>query len=131
MTCDFFYNSTLAYTVKQSSCPVDTKEICAERAQPDSAVTFDTDYLDSSLLGINANPTYKFRRNATCAPLSADPPYVQHFSNSPVDHGYLYEYGKLYDISSNCVSTPQPISDYTMRIVGHPFEWQAPVYRLK
>ena len=131
MTCDFFYNSTLRYNVSPSSCPFDDNEICRFGALPGKAVTFDTGYLDSSLLGINANPTYTFRRTTTCAPLSDQPPYVQHFYNSPVDRGYLYQYGKLYNVDDKCEGTPELLTDYTMRIVGHPFEWLAPVYRLK
>ncbi|RYN56306.1 hypothetical protein AA0118_g8267 [Alternaria tenuissima] len=130
MTCDFFYNSTLRYNVSPSSCPFDDNEICRFGALPGKAVTFDTGYLDSSLLGINANPTYTFRRTTTCAPLSDQPPYVQHFYNSPVDRGYLYQYGKLYNVDDKCEGTPELLTDYTMRIVGHPFEWLAPVYRL-
>ncbi|CAN9365240.1 unnamed protein product [Alternaria sp. RS040] len=131
MTCDFFYNSTLRYNVSPSSCPFYDNEICHAGALPGGAVTFDTGYLDSSLLGINANPTYNFRRTTTCAPLSDQPPYVQHFYNSPVDRGYLYQYGKLYNVDDKCEGTPELLTKHTMRIVGHPFEWLAPVYRLK
>lgn len=132
MTCDFFYNSTIGYEVKEAICPFDKKEVCFERSQPGSAVTFDTGLKDSSLLGINANPTYKFRRISTCAALSAEPPYVEHFDNSDTDHGYLYEYGSMYNTSdTKCETPPEATTDYTMRIVGHPFDWQAPVYRVK
>jgi len=131
MTCDFFYNSTLKYSVTKSSCPFFETEICHNSALPGTAITFDTGYLDSSLLGINANPTYNFRRTTTCAPLNADSPYVQHFSNSPADHGFLYQYGGFYNVRDGCSSIPRMITDYTMRIVGHPFDWLAPVYRMK
>ena len=50
---------------------------------------------------------------------------------SPVDRGYLYQYGKLYNVDDKCEGTPELLTDYTMRIVGHPFEWLAPAYRLK
>lgn len=131
MTCDFFYNSTIGFDIKEATCPFDKKEVCFDRSQPGSAVTFDTGFKDSSLLGINANPTHLFRRTSTCAALSSEPPYVEHFSNSATDHGYLYEYGSMYNTSdTKCESPPQATTDYTMRIVGHPFDWQAPVYRL-
>jgi hypothetical protein len=132
MNCDFFYTSALEYHVDRSPCPFERGGVCYNGALPGSpAVTFDTGILDSSLLGINANPTYKFQRTTTCAPLNAGSPYVKHFNNSPEDHGYLYEYGGFNNVRNECPSNPVKIRDYTMRIVGHPFEWLAPVYRLK
>lgn len=135
MRCDFFYNSTIRFEVKQDKCPFENTTVCTNGFQAGAAVTFDTGLLDSDVLGINANPTHKFRRITTCAPLSVERPYVQHFKNRERDEsGYLYFYGSLYntsDCSKEVHPPPSLISDYTMRLAGHPFDWQAPVYKLK
>jgi hypothetical protein len=133
--CNFFYNSTIGYRVQVDKCPFDRADICVDGYQPGSAITFDTNWVDSGILGINEESMHKFRRNTTCAPLSADRPFVQHFTNSGTgESGYKYFYGSLYD-TINCseeVHAPPPVlSEYTMRITGHPFEWQAPVYKVK
>jgi len=133
--CDFFYNSTIGYEVQEDKCPFDRTDICVDGYQSGSAITFDTNWVDSGILGINEESMHKFRRKTTCAPLSADRPFVQHFTNIGMgESGYKYFYGSLYD-TTNCsdeVHAPPPIlSDYTMRITGHPFEWQAPVYKVK
>jgi hypothetical protein len=133
--CDFFYNSTIGYRVSEDKCPFDRTDVCVDGYQPGSAITFDTNWVDSGILGINEEFMHKFRRKTTCAPLSADRPFVQHFANSGTgESGYKYFYGSLYD-TRNCsdgVHTPPPVlSEYTMRITGHPFDWQAPVYKVK
>jgi len=133
--CDFFYNSTIGYGVQEDKCPFDRTDICVDGYQPGSAITFDTNWVDSGILGINEEFMHKFRRTTTCAPLSAERPFVQHFTNSGTgESGYKYFYGSLYD-TRNCsdeVHTPPTVlSEYTMRITGHPFDWQAPVYKVK
>jgi hypothetical protein len=133
--CDFFYNSTIGYEVQEDKCPFDRADICVDGYQSGSAITFDTDWVDSGILGINEESMHKFRRKTTCAPLSADRPFVQHFTNGGTgESGYKYFYGSLYD-TRNCsdeVHAPPPVlSEYTMRITGHPFDWQAPVYKVK
>lgn len=133
--CNFFYNSTIGYQVLQDKCPFHRTDICVDGYQPGSAITFDTDWVNSGILGINEESMHKFRRKTTCAPLSADRPFVQHFTNSGTgESGYQYFYGSLYDTTncSNEVHAPPPVlSKYTMRMTGHPFEWQAPVYKVK
>ena len=132
MKCDFFYTPDLEFYRNRTPCPFNKSAICHTGGiHKLPAVTFDTEHLDSSLLGINANPTYKFRRTSTCVPLNAEPPYVKHFANSPTDHGYVYFYGGFNEVRNDCPSNPKKIRDWTMRIVGHPFDWLTPVYRLK
>jgi hypothetical protein len=134
MLCSFFYNATIGYTRMEDKCPFNNHSICSDGYQPGAAIVFDTGLVDSDALGINANPTHKFRRMTTCAPLSAERPYVLHYTNSPSDHGYLYNYGSLWDPTDCSRSPPEPpklIDNFTMRISGHPFEWQAPAYRVK
>jgi hypothetical protein len=133
--CDFFYNSTIGYRVLEDKCPFDKTEVCVDGYQPGSAMTFDTGFVDLGVLGINYKSEHKFRRRTTCAPLSADRPFVRHYTNGGTkESGYKYFYGSLYD-TRNCsddVHAPPPVlTDYTMRIAGHPFDWQAPVYKVK
>lgn len=135
MRCDFFYNSTISYRVLDDKCPFYNTAVCTEGYQSGAAVTFDTGVVDSDVLGINYESTYKFRRKTTCAPLTSTTPFVRHFTNKVRNEaGYKYYYGSLYD-TTNCseeVHAPPPvIQDYTMEITGHPFTWQAPVYRLE
>ncbi|KAI4662651.1 uncharacterized protein J4E79_003960 [Alternaria viburni] len=132
--CDFFYNSTIGYGVQEDKCPFDRTDICVDGYQPGSAITFDTNWVNSGVLGINEELMHKFRRKTTCAPLSAERPFVQHFTNSGTgESGYKYFYGSLYD-TRNCSdevhAPPTVLSEYTMRITGHPFDWQAPVYKV-
>lgn len=135
MKCSFFYNSTIGYQTLPDKCPFRQTEVCAEGYQSGSAITFDTGLVDSSILGINYKSTHRFRRTTTCAPLSAERPYVQHFSNrGSNESGYKYFYGSLYD-TRNCSqgahTIPPVLTDYTMRLVGHPFTWQAPIYKVE
>ena len=68
--CNYFYNQTISYTEQTSNtspfiigkCPL--KEGCAH--------TFDTGYIDSKYIGINAARRHYFRRRTTCAPLLPD-----------------------------------------------------------
>ena len=132
MKCDFFYTPDLEFYRARAPCPFSKSAVCHTGGiHKLPAVTFDTKNLDSSLLGINSNPTYKFRRTSTCVPLSAESPYVKHFTNSPTDHGFVYFYGGFNDVRNDCPSNPKKIRNWTMRLVGHPFDWLAPVYRLK
>lgn len=135
MRCTFFHNSTIGYTVSDDKCPFYEAEVCAEGYQSGSAITLDTGLLDSSILGVNHKSTYRFRRTTTCAPLNSYRPYVQHFSNRGTNEtGYKYFYGSLHD-TRKCVDDVHPpppmLTDYTLRISGHPFTWQAPVYKVE
>ena len=128
--CDFFYNSSIGYDRREDTCPFQHTEVCVGRYQPGAAITFDTNLVDSGVLGINEESMHKFRRKTTCAPLSADWPFVEHFTNSRTNEsGYRYLYGQLWD-TKNC-SEKVLLSKYTLRMTGHPFEWQAPVYKVE
>lgn len=134
MLCNLFLNATIGFKRKDDTCPFDNHTVCAGGFTNGAAVTFDTGLVDSSVLGINYNPTHKFRRTTTCTPLNSKSPYVRHFNNSPEDHGYLYYYGSLYD-TTDCSKTgpadPTRLVNYTLRTTGSPFYWMAPVYRVK
>ncbi len=55
-----------------------SKATSALREKP--AYTFDTDYVDSEYLGINAAKRHHFRRRATCAPLRSDGEHILEIS---------------------------------------------------
>lgn len=131
MLCDFFYNSDIQYTRIEDACPFVDSRVCADGYQEGSAVTFDTGLVDAAALGINYSPTHKFRRITTCAPLNVNPPFVRHFNNGGTDHGYVYNFGSLWNTDDCIHQAPKRLNEYTMRITGHPFDWDVPAYRVK
>lgn len=117
-SCGVFYNQSIAYTTKTHHlCPFALPELCHDGLY--SAVSFDTGYIDASVIGINSPNTHKFRRTTTCSPLNMSEPYVRRSSASTNDTDYYYYYG------------PKHSTNYTFNTSGQPFEWLVPVYSAK
>lgn len=116
-SCKIFYNQSIAYTTKTlQPCPFASSELCHE---PYSAISFDTGYVDASVIGINAPVTHKFRRTTSCSPLNRSEPYIQPSSPDTDGTAYRYYYGARED------------TNYTFNTSGQPFEWLVPVYSAK
>ena len=118
LSCKIFYNQSIAYTTKtHQPCPFASSELCLDGLY--SAVTFDTGFVEASVIGINSPVNYKFRRITTCSPLNVSEPYVKGPIQGANDTTYRYYYGPKDDV------------DYTFRSFGRPFEWLIPVYSVK
>ena len=117
-SCRIFYNQSIAYTTKtHQSCPFASSELCHDGLY--SAVSFDTGYVDASVIGINSPETPKLRRTASCSPLNMSEPYVLQSSSGTNSTAYQYYYG------------PKDNTNYTFNTSGQPFEWLIPVYSVK
>ena len=117
-SCRIFYNQSIAYTTKtHQSCPFASSELCHDGLY--SAVSFDTGYVDASVIGINSAETPKFRRTTSCSPLNMSEPYVLRSSSGTNSTAYQYYYG------------PKDNANYTYNTSGQPFEWLVPVYSVK
>ena len=117
LSCRIFYNQSISFESKSEQiCPFSSYELCYDGKY--SATTFDTGYVDASIIGINAPVTHKFRRRSTCSPLNMSEPYIRK-SQETDDSSYHYNYGS----SGN--------SAYTFNTSGNPFEWLAPIYSMK
>ena len=116
--CRVFYNQSIAYTTKtHQSCPFASSELCHDGLY--SAISFDTGYIDASVIGINSPKTHKFRRTTSCSPLNISEPYVVPSSPGSNDTNYHYYYG------------PKDNTNYTFNTSGRPFEWLVPGYSVK
>ena len=117
-SCRVLYNQSIAYTTKTHQlCPFASSELCHDGLY--SAVSFDTGYVDASVIGINSLKTYKFRRATSCSPLNMSEPYVVRSSQGTNGTAYYYHYG------------PKDTTNYTFITSGQPFEWLVPVYSVK
>ena len=117
-SCRVFYNQSIAYTTKSHrECPFASSELCQDGLY--SAVSFDTGYVDASVIGINSPKTHKFRRTTSCSPLNMSEPYVLRSSSGTNSTAYHYYYG------------PKDNTDYTFNTSGQPFDWLVPVYSVK
>lgn len=88
-SCRVFYNQSIAYTTKsRQSCPFASSELCHDGLY--SAISFDTGYVDASVIGINSPSTHKFRRTTSCSPLNMSEPYVLPSSQGINDTAYHY-----------------------------------------
>lgn len=117
-SCRVFYNQSIAYNTKTHQlCPFASSELCHDGLY--SAISFDTGYIDASVIGINSPTAHKFRRTSSCSPLNLSEPYV--LPSSPGTNGtaYNYYYG------------PKDNTNYTFNTSGRPFEWLVPVYSVK
>lgn len=126
MSCQFFSETNIPYSRDLTDpfhCPFD-RGVCIPGTQ---SVTFRTPVVDSSRIGINAATTYKFRRTATCAPLSRASPYVTKETTNGSTR-FHYNYGKLRDTFED---PPRIISNHTYSTAGDPFDQLAPVYNLR
>lgn len=130
MRCNSFYNSSITFDrpKHEQICPFKDPTICAGGYSPGSGVTFDTGIVDASILGINFEPSHKFRRKTTCAPLNMDNPHVKRWQNRQTNTtGYHYYYGGIYDQYNHS----RLITPYTLSTSGNPFHWLAPGYWIK
>ena len=117
-SCRIFYNQSIAYTTKtHQPCPFASSELCHDGLY--SAVSFDTGYVDASVIGINSPKTHKFRRTTSCSPLNMSEPYVLRSSPGTNSTAYQYYYG------------PKDSTNYTFNTSGQPFDWLVPVYSVK
>ena len=117
-SCRIFYNQSIAYTTKtHQSCPFASSELCHDGLY--SAVSFDTGYVDASVIGINSAKAPKLRRTTSCSPLNMSEPYVLRPSSGTNSTAYQYYYG------------PKDNTNYTFNTSGQPFEWLVPVYSVK
>ena len=117
-SCGMFYNQSIAYTTKtHQTCPFASPELCLDGLY--SAVSFDTGYVDASVIGINSPKSHKFRRTTSCSPLNMSEPYVLRSSQTTNDTAFHYYYG------------PKNDTNYTSVTSGQPFEWRVPVYSVK
>ena len=117
LSCGIFYNQSVSFVSKsRQKCPFPSSELCWDG--PYSAVSFDTGYIDASILGINAPVTHKFRRTSTCSPLNMSEPYIKK-SPDTNDSSYHYNYG------------PSGSANFTFDTSGDPFDWLVPVYSMK
>lgn len=114
-SCKVFYNQSIAYTTKTlQSCPFASSELCHDGLY--SAISFDTGYVDASVIGMNSPTTHKFRRTTSCSPLNMSEPYVLQSSSGTNGTAYDYYYG------------PKDNTNYTFNTSGRPFQWLVPVY---
>lgn len=117
-SCKVFYNQSIAYTTKTlQSCPFASSELCHDGLY--SAISFDTGYVDASVIGINSPATHKFRRTTSCSPLNMSEPYVRPSSSGTNGTAYQYYYG------------PKDNTNYTFDTSGRPFEWLVPAYSVR
>jgi hypothetical protein len=72
--CNFLYRSRLSFSPAEytSDCPFQN-EICDRN----ETVTFTTDTVDATELGINSRHPPKFHRRTSCTPLSMECPFIQ------------------------------------------------------
>jgi len=119
MKCNFLYQSRLLFSHPPHyppSCPFQN-EICGQH----QTVTFTTDTLDASSLGINSQKPPKFRRRTSCTPLSMEYPFIRNETHNGTTT-YYYYYGEkpLHD----------PPLKYTYTTIGDPFDELAPAYNV-
>jgi len=114
--CNFLYRGRLPFSTARytTDCPFQN-EICAQN----QTVTFATDTIDASELGINSQHSPKFRRRTSCTPLSMEYPFIQNKTENGATI-YYYYYG----------SKPlhNPPVNYTYKTTGDPFDRLAPEY---
>jgi len=117
--CRFFQEQSIPYTRNFSwDSPFPSDRILVEGVQP---ITFDTGLVDASVIGINDEETYKFRRRTTCTPLNTDAPYVIDASVAE-DVAYKYYYGAM-----NATTR----TNYTFLSEGDPFDWLSATYDVR
>jgi hypothetical protein len=114
--CNFLYRSRLSFSPAQytTDCPFQN-EICSQN----QTVTFETDTIDASELGINSPHSPKFHRRTSCTPLSMEYPFIQNQTHNGTTT-YYYYYGEkpLHD----------PPLNYTYTTTGDPYDRLAPAY---
>ena len=114
--CNYLYQSRISFSPPQytTDCPFEN-EICGQN----QTVTFTTDTVDASELGINSQTSPKFRRRTSCVPLSMEYPYIQNQTQNGTT-SYYYYYGEK--------PLHNPPLKYTYTTTGDPFDRLAPAY---
>ena len=114
--CNLLYRSRLGFSSARytTDCPFQS-EICAQN----QTVTFTTESIYASELGINNKHSPQFRRRTSCTPLSMEYPFIQNRTENGTTTYYYYYGGKP-------LHTP-PL-DYTYTTTGEPFYRFAPAY---
>jgi hypothetical protein len=114
--CNYLYQSRLSFSPPQytTDCPFQN-EICGQN----QTVTFTTDTIDASELGINTPNSPTFRRRTSCVPLSMKYPYIQNQTQNGTTT-YYYYYGEK--------PLHEPPLNYTYTTTGDPFNRLAPAY---
>lgn len=113
--CNFLYKSRLQSSGPiYDDCPFQN-DICALN----QTVTFETNYIDASELGINSRHSPKFRHRTSCTPLSMEYPYIKNETvNGTTTYYYFYGEKRLH----------KPPVNYTYVTTGDPFDRLAPAY---
>ena len=114
--CNFLYRSKLLFSPPQytTDCPFQN-EICGQN----QTVTFMTDTVEASDLGINSPRSPKFRRRTSCTPLSMEYPFIRNGTHNGTTTYYYYYGEKLLH---------SPPLDYTYTTTSDPFNGLAPAY---
>lgn len=120
MRCDFFYRRNISFSTNYSyECPFHS-DICAQGQQ---SVTFQTEVVAASEIGVNSKNPHRFRRTMTCTPLSMEYPFIRNETRDGLTT-YYYHYGQRIRKGTN----PPKSLPYTHNTTGDPFDMLAPVY---
>ncbi|KAH8650856.1 hypothetical protein BGZ60DRAFT_420995 [Tricladium varicosporioides] len=117
--CSFLYRSRLSFSPARytTDCPFNNS-ICGQN----QTVTFITDPVHASELGINSPASPMFRRRTSCTPLSMEFPFIQAQTDQNGTTTYYYYYGEKHDPQVNHTYK------YTYKTTGDPFDRLAPAY---
>jgi hypothetical protein len=97
--CGLFVDEDLHVNVTEGvECPF-VGAVCALRENP--AISLDTGYIDSKILGINSRHRPFFRRRSICAPLVTDGYYTLEFNSTTSFYSIKFYYGSRYGTGSN------------------------------
>lgn len=114
--CNLLYRKRLPFSQAKytKDCPFQN-EICGQNL----TVTFSTDFVKASELGINTPKPPKFRRSTSCTPLSMEFPFIQDQTTNGTTT-YYYYYGEKGPRNER--------KNYTYMTTGDPFDRLAPAY---
>src|SRR6202000_160272 len=112
--CSYFYQPVIPCLKRKETwgCPFHDNDICAKDSMQ---VTFETEWVDASVVGINTPDAFSFRRKTTCAALNVDPPFVREVDTGG-ERAFYYYYGEKS--SGGVVDTA-----YTYNSSGNPYKW--------
>jgi hypothetical protein len=113
--CDRFHNQNITiHRRDHTPCPFNSSSICLDSY---GAVSFWTDLVPASHLGINSGQDIAFRRNTTCSPIQID----KHFELD--GSRYHYYYGKKGKGNDK--------TNYTYYTDIDVLDWEIPQYSLE
>lgn len=116
--CNVFYRQSIPFhpPMQTQDCPF-SNEVCTN----DTTITFFTDMLDASYIGINSPNAPKFRKSLTCSPLNMDERFIRNVTINGKTR-FRYYYG----------SRPghYPPVDYTYETAEDPYDTLVPAYDL-